>query len=476
MKKSRMIAALLMLALLLTAEAATVGLPSKLDKDSEYSTTITVSVYTGEEKNSSGIAEAPYCVCGEMMEEWRGSHPKVCVTEHKHSVSELNSLAVLGNLPDIMMLDSKTGQAYIDKGYVLDLKEYTDGDKKTDSEKLLLDPFTQGEGVYAFPAYARSFPVIIYDKASFERAGIDETPDQWEEYQSAATLFLDGGYDGLITVGGGDEGGTALAASLLSVMLGERDYASWLADMKSRNKKAMFTDELFVNAFEQMYSTLMNGSFRDDFADCTTEKSVQSFIDERYPAILLSGSSLFGALDKIKRENKKLYDRLGFANIPGTVDNGSETSVCPVAMTYGFFINAKVKDDTEKLEACVDLCKYLTGTEYANRLKKQYGLNAFYEADEKSIQSFYADCADPTVTELATFEDTQISACPVFSQYFNIPVWGALQEETERMEKRFESKEEKLAAAIEIPAIMQDRYEKFFIDTELDRLSDKYHR
>ena len=112
-----------------------------------------------------------------------------------------------GKLPDLVQLEETAIQLMIDSKSAMPAQACVDAEDYDLSDHLpvVIDEFSVEDQLWPMP-FNVSNPVLYYDKAAFERAGLDpeDPPSTFDEVQAAATQ---------ITESGADESGFAFATS-----------------------------------------------------------------------------------------------------------------------------------------------------------------------------------------------------------------------------------------------------------------------
>ena len=252
----------------------------------------------------------------EKFEAWKAYNPRIKISERKRIINtDIMSLAVLGieHLPDVFITDSVTGRMLADFGFVFDLTEYA---KPTET-------FTYNDKVYAFPVFREFSSVVIFDKTKWKKGDV-------------------------IALGNRD--GIAASVNLFSSMLSDKAGQEWFRHIVNKDRKTAFTDSFFVNRLENMKKLIQKGNFYG--IEKNTSTIIQDFIEEKCFAVSLYGDDVYRLLERTKKQNTKLYERLDFTTLL--------FDFVPAGYNYGLFLNAQLRETPEKLKSCVELCRALT--------------------------------------------------------------------------------------------------------------------
>lgn len=332
------------------------------------------------------VEKAIYDQLEEALASWAGERPQDAPVLRKAGGSELAALALMGaeHLPEVLLTDGAMGRKLAEAGLVLDLSALGEADGTAACK-----PFTYDGAVYAFPITAPAFTAIVYDPSILaEAAGAAAFPESPEAQRALAAKLKDRGFGGLTAVA--DSGSCAVVTELLSPLLADGEGRAWLDHMIEGDGEAAFTDALFRARLLSAKELLADGVFFDR-AD-SADELIEAFLRGECPAVLLSSSDVYRLLDRAKERDGALYDRLGFAALPGA----EGAPVLPRDAALGLFLNASLAEEPEKLETCLALCRRLS--------REPWGVGAA--------------AADETVRRLASFLEASPS-CPLCSRYLN---------------------------------------------------------
>lgn len=334
------------------------------------------------------IVNAPNTRFDLLLDEWCASHSDIEIAEKKRPGNgDISSLAVLGvdHLPDVFMADGPLGRLLAEKGLVLDITEYVPKDR-------IAQPFVYHDSVYAFPASAPSISVVIYE---------GPFPQTWTELYARQYKVA---------------WGNNFTFDLLSPSIAANGAQTWLDNMIAADKEHTFLDDCFVAAIVEAVEYQRSGVL----VEMTPEDAIQAFIQRKYGAILLNGENIYTLLESIEPERR---DSLMFTTLPFHSGSG----YMPMDVRYGFFINANVAEDAQKMALCIDLVKHLSQTADTVR-----GKDAALEHLD--------DCVK------------RAKPCRICGLYLNSQIWAQLT----NAEK----------TPMEMAINMQNAYDQYYLNTE----------
>ncbi len=332
------------------------------------------------------VEKAIYDQLEEALTSWAGESPQAAPVLRKAGGSELSALALMGteHLPEMLLTDGAMGRKLAEAGLVLDLTALEEAESAAACK-----PFTYDGAVYAFPITAPAFTAIVYDPSILaEAAGEGAFPESPEAQRNLAAKLKDRGFGGLTAVA--DSGSCAVVTELLGPLLADGEGRAWLDHMIEGDGEAAFTDALFRARLLAAKELLADGVFFDR-AD-SGDELIEAFLRGECPAVLLASSDVYRLLDRAKERDEALYDRLGFAALPGA----EGAPVLPRDAALGLFLNVSLAEEPEKLETCLALCRRLS--------REPWGVEAA--------------AADETVRRLASFLEASPS-CPLCSRYLS---------------------------------------------------------
>lgn len=436
--------------------------PAYADDTLSWQGTLTLGTIFEPDDYEGELVSAPLACFDKVLAQWQALHPGIRVEVQQRS-GELAALGRLDRLPDLFISSGLSGLTFAKFGLLCDLSEavtesvYAD---RYDMSALL--PFYCFGRVAAFPVLARSFSVVIYDAAAFEQAGFAAFPSTWEELRSSVESFSALGYKDLLAYG--NNNGRAVARDLLSPLLVSTNQTDWLMQLVNRDPDSMFLDQSFLDIMTIAREMLNDGVFCADCDTVSADAAVSLFLDGKCPALLTYGDDVFRALDQAKEDSPELYDRLGFAALPLPEDIGGGKRFMTSGINYGLYVSGRTGNDPDKLAACLDLCRYLTGPAYADALMTAYGRHSFTVAQEDALTQFVSNCDDPVLMRLVEYTKSGMTPCLDVTSMLHSAVWGACASGLGTVPKPSLWNTEKIESVERVANTMQDMYERYYLN------------
>lgn len=301
-------------------------------------------------------------------------YPNIEVTFNGVTATEYDSVLqtklASGNAEDIMFLRTfGTGRQIYDAGYVLPISE-ADVPKLADIPAASKTPWSTEDGtVYGVPG-SMCFGGFFYNKGIFEKCGITSAPATWDEFLADCKIIEDNGY---VAIADGIKDSWFLTEYISSTIAPvTTGGSSWHTALM--NKEVDWTDPKYVKSLEwikQMAEYLPDGYEAIGYDDAQ-----MLFLSEA-AAIYPSGSFDLGYLSST---NPNID--LGWFFMP--VENEGDAKSINFNMIMGYGINAGLKDDPAKLQACYTylnwLCEDSAAAMFDNEIVGQFIPNAVASA------------------------------------------------------------------------------------------------
>ena len=371
--------------------------PDKLaESDLAYKGEITIASACRHDPKYGDLVNASADVYNELTDIWNGKHPDIKLSSEYMNASEIAGLARMGELPDIVLLDSQTAGVLYKHHKVCSIdKELILNGTEDDPNNIDLSTYTRYGEAFAFPALCESYTVVIYDGGA-----MDSFPATLGELKLEGKAAKKQGYDALIAWP--DKNGGNAVYSILSPQLAlQKGGRAWLSAMSEGDRTRMLTDDVMLNAMDRTSRIMGSGVFSDESSEMDAKDAMKAFYDGKYPAIMVSGSDIYKTLETVKEKDPELYERLEFAALP--VSNDADRVIVPCGTSTCLLISTEVASDPDKTKACLDLCQYLTGKAYADEMAASYGMNAFAKADDKAYEQFRNSCDDEVLIRLSEY-------------------------------------------------------------------------
>ena len=433
-----------------------------------YSGSITIFDDCKSDKQKGTLENGPALCFEELLAQWQSDHPETKLIEKKRTGGELNSLACMDHLPDVFMLSASAGRIYANYGLIQDLTDSIIQSEDVEKYDLsYLGPFLYYGKLAAFPMLAQSNSLVIYNAQAWKSSGLNGFPQSWEEAVEQAKTFKSLGYQGMIAIACQDS--NQIVSDIISSVLTSRQNMPWFQEMIDANQSHMFRDDEFIDALSVTTNMLLSDVFGSDSLSIDTKGALNRFVKGDYPALLVNGNDLYAALDRISEDNPTLYSALYFDALPVLTDGDIGNNSVPTGISYGLFINVKTAADPDKLAACVDLCKYLTGPIYSELMAERYGRTCFAKASEDAWNTFYSQCNDEVLKRLSTFTNSQMHACINITQYLDSSIWSSCKNDLLTIIEASTAKKHAgfVPSLEEISNSMQNLYEKYYLNSEV---------
>jgi len=249
----------------------------------------------------------------EGADAWDERHPEATLYRRERvGNDDFIRIGAMGpeHMPDVFITDCITGRILADAGLVADLTGYAED----------VNTFNYDEGICAFPIMRESLSVVVYD------------PLNWEEGMQAGFCSNDK---------------HTVTDAYLSAVLGSEEGQEWFYHMDEADFEASFTDQLFMDALDEVHSLMNEG-----IPYGSVEELTDAFVNGEVSAVVAYGNVVYDLLDRTRTENPELYSRLGFTDITG--------GVVPSGYHYGVFIRSGLDED--KFALCVDLAREIASS------------------------------------------------------------------------------------------------------------------
>ncbi len=257
---------------------------------------------------------------------------------------KVSTLVASNDLPDMFVYESgKPIVDLIDAGKIVDitqlLAETGSSDFVTPAATSLLATLSGTDDIYDLPL-GLNVEGFWYNKALFEQAGIDKTPDTWDEFEEDLQKLKDAGIQPL-SCGAADKwGATRLVNAATVRALG----ANAMAD--AAEGKTNYTDEGYVAAAAKIQDWANKGYFGEG-VNTVDMNTAGSMLMTGKAAIFYNGSWFTSNLNDTTA-NQAGEDGIGFFNIP--VQDASVSDAGAYSMNCGniLCLSADKEDEATK--------------------------------------------------------------------------------------------------------------------------------
>jgi len=407
------------------------------------------------------LADGPAACFEAMIDRWRAAHPEIALDVKTRTMGEISALALMDRLPDVFVLTGGLGRRFVHYGYVADLTQAVfAGPDAQHYDTAALAPYVYYGRVAAFPALAAGRALVLYDARAWAGAGLDGFPRTVDEALAQVEAFRNQGFKGMIALGDGT-GKLAIRAVTGPLLYRDGGMEAFMA-MVDEDQTRTLRDAAIVEALTGTEALFTGGILAADRPDIDAAAALKRFAKGDCPALLVSGDGVYQALDALREDAPELYAALDFAALPLALSDDGE-NLAPSGVAYGLFINAQTAKDPERFGACVDLCRALTGPEYADLLAERYGMPSFTAADDGAWRAFYESCGDETLLRLARFINDGAKPCLDITQFLDDSVWSGCGESLlRRLEAALRPGRGGYVPSWEEAAnAMQDNYERY---------------
>ena len=394
-------------------------------EDLAYTGEITFMHYsTSEESEGNGGSDA----FRRAIANWDAAHPDITLNQevlaNDDFKTQIATYANADSLPDVFMLQGMNAASWASQGLILDLTDaITNSPYATNYNYERMTPFTVGGKYYAFPALTgMTCTVVVYDAQMWADAGYDSFPTTWAEVEAAVDYFESQGID---TIAFGNGGQWQMNSDFISCLGYQYTGTEWFDHIMAGDGQAAFTDDSFVAALTETQRLFHDTQiFNSDFNAVTNEDAREYFIAGD-AAAFIGGNWDFSYIKASVDADK--YANLKVAVLPQAADANYPNNYQNIGMGYGVAINAKVANDPDKLAACIDLAREITGPDFAIYVGETYAEQGFYKA------SYDMGTFDQVTVDFYNFNYVDNIATEIYDSYVDNSVWGVLNADMQAM-------------------------------------------
>ena len=433
------------------AEKASDAGSSKASGDGFSGTIEMMHFSTSEESEGNGGSDG----FRTMIAEWIKANPSVKLNQNVLANDEyktqIATMASAGDLPDVFLLQGMNTKSWAKQGLIMDMTDIIKASPYySDYNSSYFTPFRDGDKVYALPALTGgTCTVVIYDKEMWKEAGFDSFPTTWEDVKKADAYFKKHGKDYAIAFG---NGGQWQGNSCFLSTLGDRYTGSeWFMSIINKGG-AKFTEDSFVKALDYTQKLFQSGIFNKDFNSITNEDAREYFIAGDAPAFIGGNWDESYIVATLKESNPEKYANLYFAVLPQPADAKYNPKGQNIGLGYGIAFNAKLKDNPEKLKACIDLAYKLTGPDFANYVASKYALGGLTKVASVDLSKF-----DRVDQDFYKYSYVDTTPCEIYDSYVDPAVWSVCNTELQSLLNGS-------GTAKKVAADMQQAYEENYLN------------
>jgi raffinose/stachyose/melibiose transport system substrate-binding protein len=333
--------------------------------------------YAPAPAGSSPAPEVP--VFDNTLKQWLAEHPDVTVEQdalsHDEFETKFRALAAANELPDVFMINGNVITSLgVNAGQLYDLAPALKADPAWYNMQIpgSWDEWVRGDHTYAISMQMIITHVIYYNQDMFKKVGITGTnklwggnfPETWAGFKDAIVKLKKAGYTPIAL---GDKGKWLFRDSVFGTLSNRITGTDW--NYKARLHQAKWNDPDFVKALETLKELMDLGAFN---ADATSIDNMQqrTLYYNKKAGMFIEGNWAAPAIDQDAPKDVAASTKMAlFPAIPG--GKGKATDTVTIA-GWAWAINAKLKGQTDKLNAAISLLKALSDAEYG-RMRMEAG-------------------------------------------------------------------------------------------------------
>ncbi len=374
---------------------------------------------TSEEAEGNGSSDGfRSCIAA-----WEEAHPDITLNQdvlaNADYKTQIATKAAADDLPDVFLLQGMNTANWAKQGLILDLTDIIKSSPDASGYNMdLLVPFASEGKYYAMPAVSGgTCTVVIYDANMWKEAGFDTFPTTWADVEKASEYFNGNGID---TIAFGNGGQWQMNSCFLSCFGYQYTGTEWFDHIIAGDGKASFNDPDFITALEKTKALFADTKiFNSDFNSVTNEDAREYFIAGDAAAFIGGNWDYSYIAETLKAEPEKL-EAMKIAVLPEGDGATHYENMQNNGFGFGLAINAKVAEDPDKLDACVDLIEYLAGPSFAEYVGSKYGLGGFYKAD------FDTSGLNSWDVDLYNYSYVDNKAVAIYDSFLGGDVWNTL--------------------------------------------------
>ena len=214
----------------------------------------------------------------------------------------------------------------------------------------------------------------------------------------------------------------------------------WFQSMINKGG-ASFEDPEFVAALTETQRLFKDTDiFNKDFNAISNEDAREYYISGDAPAFI--GGNWDVSYIQASLEGTDLYDTTKFAVLPQPADATYDADSQNIGLGYAVAINAKLKDDPDKLAAAIDLAEYITGPEFANFVADKYALGGLTTVSDVDLSKF-----DQFTQDFYNYSYVDTTPCEIYDSYLSSDIWSVVNTDLQDMVNGDKTPEEVAADA-----------------------------
>lgn len=335
----------------------------------------------------------------EVIKEFQEKYPDITIQDE--STNDSNSFTnqfktdiASGNVADIIQWPGiSIMKEYADTGVFLDLTDLIaeTPDIKDNVDPTLLDMMELSsvgtEGTYALPIN-NQMEVFYYNKELFQKAGIEKTPETWDEFYEVCDKLKESGVTPWVVGASNAWRVVHIQTGLLYKMCGV-EKAKELG-----GKKAKWTDEDVVETIAFIQDLADRGIFGEDYLGLDYETEKAMFVNGQ-TAMSFDGSWRIAELTDME-------DNVGVFRMPYLTDR-EEFKDNDIAYPSQLELGGHLKDEPEKLKYVWELAGMFAGKETQQRYAYDCG-----NIPVRNDVELEADKMSPLLSDLLEIKENEV--------------------------------------------------------------------
>lgn len=331
---------------------------------------------------------------------------------------KIKTLAAANELPDVFMLLGSDAQMLLDNHLIMPVDQLLEADPfwKKGFRPDAFDDFRFGGVTAGIPMQMTLTSVIYYNADIFKRAGYSAFPTTWEDFLDAIPRIRSLGITP-ISMGNKDQW---VAGSCLLSALGDRFTGTpWFDGIVSRTGSA-FTDPPFVQALAAIKQLSDAGAFNDDINRLDNFQQREDYYRGKAAMFLEGGWAVSSVMTDAPPD---ILEQTHLAVLPQVPGGKGLPHASAGGSGWALALNANLEG--EKLQAAVQLVKYLTGDTAANEMAAQGDISgSFATIRDQTAPSLFNEY-------LVLLDDMQLT--PVYDVRLPPDVVQVLNEELQNL-------------------------------------------
>jgi len=300
--------------------------------------------------------------------QFQSDNPNLKITLNSYNSSDYSTtvfktMAAAKSLPDLFEINSIDYVSVANGNLSIDMTDTLNADPTWRDGFLpgLMAETTVGSKIVGIPYQFITNECIFYNKDLVSQAGYSAFPADWDTFlQMCATLKS----NGLIPTALGDKDGWPLCSNLMEVMCDYICGPQWVSDIGAFNGNANYNDPKFISVLTLMNDFIKAGYMNSDMVSIDNNTQDKAYLYNKKAACLFGGSyTLAGVATNSPAD---FVSSISVAPIPRPSNAVADYQAGLFSGGSGwcYAINPSVTDPN-KLQACVDIIKYLTGVDFS---------------------------------------------------------------------------------------------------------------